>query len=52
MTAEELLKTLRDGGLNDEAITKLLNDALTALNPKNEEDEEKKEAEKLLGVSL
>lgn len=52
MTAEELLQTLRDGGLDDEAITKLLNDALTALKPKDDEADEKKEAERLLGVSL
>ena len=61
MTAEELLKTLRDGGLDDESIKKLLDDAKKILEPeekaeedrlKAEEEDEKAEAEKLLGVTL
>ena len=31
MNPEELLKTLRDGGLDDEAIQKLLSDTLASL---------------------
>ena len=61
MTAEELLKTLRDGGLDDESIKKLLDDAKKILEPeekaeedhlREEEEDEKAEAEKLLGVTL
>lgn len=53
MTAEELLKILRDGGLDDEAIKKLLGDTLASLEgPAEEEVAEKEEASKLLGVDL
>ena len=61
MTAEELLKTLRDGGLDDESIKKLLDDARKILEPeekaeqdrlKEEEEDENAQAEKLLGVTL
>lgn len=57
MTPEELLKTLRDGGLDDAAIQKLLSDALASLQgpaekPEEPEGEERAEAGKLLGVTL
>jgi hypothetical protein len=62
MTPEELLKTLHDGGMDDETIKKLLGDTLAALEgngpkepepePEMTEDEEKAEAGKLLGVTL
>lgn len=61
MNPEELLKTLRDGGLDDEAIKKLLGDTLASLEGPAEEPaeekapneaEEKAEAGKLLGVTL
>ena len=61
MSAEELLKTLRDGGLDDESIKKLLSDTLASLEgpaeepvpeEKEEEEEERKAAGELLGVTL
>lgn len=59
MTPEELLKTLRDGGLDDAAIQKLLSDTLASLQGPAEkpeepgpDDEERAEAGKLLGVTL
>ena len=61
MTAEELLKTLRDGGLDDGAIQKLLSDCLASLtgpaeNPEidkeMDKDREREQAGKLLGVTL
>lgn len=59
MTPEELLKTLRDGGMDDNAIQQLLSDALASLQgpaepeePAVNEDQEKAEAGKLLGVTL
>ena len=58
MTPEELLKTLRDGGLDDESIKKLLSDTLTSLEgpaeeaPIADEDTERKQAGELLGVTL
>lgn len=54
MNPEELLKTLRDGGLDDEAIQKLLSDTLASLQGPAEEQEmqEKEQAGKLLGVTL
>ena len=60
MTPEELLKTLRDGGLDDETIKKLLSDTLASLEgpaegqgqPEMTEDQEKAAAGKLLGVDL
>lgn len=57
MNPEELLKTLRDGGLDDEAIQKLLSDTLASLQGPAEgqemnEDQEKEQAGKLLGVTL
>lgn len=54
MTPEELLKTLRDGGLDDAAIQKLLSDTLASLQGPAEETEggERAEAGKLLGVTL
>ena len=60
MTPEELLKTLRDGGLDDETIKKLLSDTLASLEgpaedkgqPEMTEDQEKAKAGELLGVTL
>ena len=57
MTPEELLKTLRDGGLDDESIKKLLGDTIASLEgPAKDEkaapEEEKAKAEQLLGVAL
>ena len=59
MTSEELLKTLRDGGLDDETIKKLLGDTLASLEGPAEEqpaepteEEEKAKAGQLLGVTL
>ena len=58
MSPEELLKTLRDGGLDDESIKKLLGDTLASLEgpaggsaPEGAEDE-KAQAGRLLGVTL
>lgn len=62
MKPEELLKTLRDGGMDDETIKQLLSDTLASLEgpaeepapeqqPANEEDE-RAQAGKLLGVAL
>lgn len=59
MTPEELLKTLKDGGLDDQSIQKLLSDTLAMLtgpadNPEidKEMDAEREQAGKLLGVTL
>lgn len=62
MNPEELLKTLKDGGLEDKAIKDLLDGTLALLNgnedgEKEKEDEkaekaEKAEASRLLGVEL
>lgn len=58
MTPEELLKVLRDGGMGDEEIQKLLGDTLASLKgpaenePAVEPNEEKEQAGKLLGVTL
>lgn len=54
MNPEELLKTLRDGGLDDEAIQKLLSDTLASLQgpAEGQEMQEKEQAGKLLGVTL
>ena len=61
MGVEELLKMLQDGGMDDDAIKKLLEDTLHTLNKdfadadeKQEvaEDEEREAAGKLLGVTL
>lgn len=56
MTPEELLKTLRDGGLDDQTIQKLLSDTLASLQGPAEgqpdPEGEKAEAGKLLGVTL
>lgn len=56
MNPEELLQTLRDGGMDDESIQKLLSDTLASLQGPAEEpmaeDQEKAEAGKLLGVTL
>ena len=56
MTPEELLKTLRDGGLDDQSIQKLLSDTLASLEGPAEgamsPEDEKAQAGKLLGVTL
>ena len=64
MTPEELLKTLKDGGMEDQAIEQLLNATLEVLkgatppeekpedNPPADEEAERAEAGKLLGVTL
>ncbi len=60
MKPEELLKTLRDGGMDDEAIKMLLSDTLASLEgpaeeekaEEEKEDGEKEEASRLLGVTL
>lgn len=57
MTPEELLKTLRDGGMDDATIQKLLSDTLASLQGPAEEqpmpeEDEKAAAGKLLGVTL
>lgn len=59
MTPEDLLKILKEGGLDDAAIQKLLSDTLASLKgPAENEGEqppaedEKAQAGKLLGVTL
>ena len=57
MSAEELLKMLRDAQMDDEAIKALLSETMASLEGAAEdtpaaEDEEKAEASRLLGVSL
>ncbi len=59
MNVEELLKILKDGGMEDEAIKALLSDALASLEGSAEEereemdeDKEKVEAGRYLGVDL
>lgn len=58
MTPEELLKTLRDGGMDDDSVKKLLADTLGMLDQayaehdKVDEADERKQAGELLGVAL
>lgn len=59
MNVEELLKILKDGGMEDEAIKALLSDALASLKgsaedevEKMDEAKEKEEAGRYLGVDL
>ena len=62
MKVEDLLKQLRDGGLDDEAIKALLSEAIASLEGAAEDEdkkmkeeaeaEERKEASEILGVSL
>lgn len=60
MSKEELLKMLHDGGMDDEAIKGLLEEALAEVNGPAEEEEQKQDAEaedaaaagKLLGVEF
>lgn len=58
MDAEKLLQMLREAGLEEEAIKKLLSDTLASLEGPAEEpeapseEEEKAEASKYLGVDL
>jgi hypothetical protein len=60
MSREDLLKMLRDAGLDDEAIKGLLKDALDSLDMHMEDDgkvdekekEDAEEAGRLLGVDL
>lgn len=51
MTTEELLQTLKQAGLDDEAIKALLSDALASLDGSAEVPEEE-QAGKLLGVEF
>lgn len=58
MSAEELLKMLREAGLNDESIGNLLKDALASMSgdavrqddKPSDDEEERAEAEKMLGL--
>ena len=53
MKPEELLKTLKEGGLDDKAIKDLLDGTLALLKGDDDtENEERAEASKLLGVEL
>ena len=53
MKPEELLKTLKEGGLDDKAIKDLLDGTLALLKGDDDtEKEERAEASKLLGVEL
>lgn len=58
MTVEVLLQQLRDSGLDDAGIKALLSEAMASLEgeaedtPAADEDAERAEAGKLLGVSL
>lgn len=54
MTPEELVNLLHEQGLDDEAVKELLSEALASLEPEpeNAPDEEKAQAEELLGVDL
>lgn len=52
MTKEELLQLLQEKGLSDDEIKELLKGVLGALDNDFEEHDEKKEAERLLGVEL
>lgn len=58
MTPEELLKTLRDGGMDDDSVKKLLGDTLAMLDQnfagadEKAANEEREQAGKLLGVAL
>ena len=62
MSPEELLKTLKDGGLDDDAIKQLLTDTLKMVDAANvkedqqeekaDEAEERAQAGQLLGVAL
>ena len=55
MDIENLLKLLRDNGLEDEQIKTLLEEALKSFEaeePEEDEEMEKEQAKKLLGVEL
>ncbi len=55
MDIENLLKLLRDNGLEDEQIKALLEEALKSFEteePEEDEEMEKEQAKKLLGVEL
>lgn len=58
MNVEQLLQMLRDAKLDDEAIKNLLSEAMASLEgpaenaPAAKEEDEKAEAERLLGVQL
>ena len=54
MTPDELVDLLHQQGLDDDAVKKLLSEALASLEPEDDlvEDDEKGQAEKLLGVDL
>lgn len=53
MTPDDLINLLHEQNLDDDTIKKLLSEALASLEPTPEgEDEEKAEAERILGVEL
>ena len=55
MLPEDLLKMLRDAGMDDEAIKKLLSDTMASLEGPAEEptpEEQEKQAGELLGVEF
>ena len=55
MDIENLLKLLRDNGLEDEQIKALLEEALKSFDteePEEDEEMEKEQAKKLLGVEI
>lgn len=52
MDIENLLKLLRDNGLEDEQIKALLEEALKSFETEEDEEMEKEQAKKLLGVEL
>ena len=55
MDIENLLKLLRENGLEDEQIKALLEEALKSVDteePEEDEEMEKEQAKKLLGVEL
>lgn len=52
MTPDELINLLHEQNLDDETIKELLSEALASLEPTPKGEEEKAEAEKMLGVEL
>lgn len=58
MTVEQLLQTLRDAQMDDEAIKGLLSEAMASLEgsaentPAADDEAERKEASDILGVTL
>lgn len=52
MTPDDLLNLLHEQGLDDDAIKELLSEALAGLEPAPAEEDEKAQAQELLGVDL